>query len=99
MCVFHVSLGDQIFSQQAAHFLLHGYSRTLQPHLFHFTACGVKAGQEALLDYGEVSTHTSLAIHLVRACTDNLVLLIFTICYFYWRALKIAVADFAQGRC
>ena len=30
-------------------------SRTLQPHLFLFTACHVKAGQEALLDYGPVS--------------------------------------------
>ncbi|CAL5223143.1 g5610 [Coccomyxa viridis] len=27
-------------------------SRTLQPHVFQFTACNVKAGQEALLDYG-----------------------------------------------
>ena len=32
-------------------------SRTLQPHEFQFTACNVKAGQEALLDYGSVSAH------------------------------------------
>ena len=58
MCSFHVSLSDQIFIQRAAHFLLYGRSRTLQPHLFHFTACSVKAGQEALLDYGQVITDT-----------------------------------------
>ena len=34
-------------------------SRTLQPHLFIFTAVGVKAGQEVLLDYGEVNKSLS----------------------------------------
>ena len=39
-------------------------SRTLQPHLFIFTAVDVKTGQEVLLDYGEVSK-TPLSAHLL----------------------------------
>ena len=39
------------------HPVLCSCSRTLQPHLFHFTACNVKAGQEALLDYGQVGSY------------------------------------------
>ena len=37
-------------------------SRTLQPHVFVFTVCNVKAGQEALLDYGSVSAATLLPV-------------------------------------
>ena len=36
-------------------------SRTLQPHIFLLTACDVKAGQEALLDYGPVSAYICLS--------------------------------------
>ena len=40
-------------------------SRTLEPHLFIFTVESVRAGQEVLLDYGEVKAALlSLNVHL-----------------------------------
>ena len=40
-------------------------SRTLEPHLFIFTVESVRAGQEVLLDYGEVKPALfSLNVHL-----------------------------------
>ena len=41
--------------------------RTLQPHLFIFTACEVKAGREALLDYGKVRTSMTSPLKMCSA--------------------------------
>ena len=47
-------------------------SRTLRPHIFLLTACDVKAGQEALLDYGPVSAQASNALAAVILHTWHL---------------------------
>lgn len=69
--------------------LTHGRSlrsRTLQPHLFIFTAVSVKAGQEVLLDYGEVSRiFPRASLMTLSAIKDKLKVFIGLEHAVYWR--------------